>query len=548
MIDNQTKSDKIIADYDQKKLQKDDSSSEYDESGKQHMKKIKGTLILLVFLTVLAVTVNASASDAEGIFQPDDLPVIYLEISGGQAEIDRMNSSPDHSYRCTGTMSVIMPSGYTGIQENIRNLPIDYIRGRGNGTWNMSKNPYKIKLEEKTDLFGMGKSKTWVLLANYFDGSLIRNHLAAWLGESVGLEYTPQGVFAEVVMNGEYLGNYYLCEQIQVNKNRVAIDELKEEDTSTPDIQGGYLMEFCPDDYDSPSYFETSRGLMLGNINPSFDPDEDDFVSDEQKEYIRGYIQKAEDAIYADGTEYTEYLDLQSLADYWWIMEFTVNEDAFRTDSAHMFKPRFEADGSEGKLHFGPLWDFDASMGNGQYETATEKGFNNTTFIWVDELRKKPEFIEILRERWQVLNEKLERMVSEGGMLDRTAAEIRNSWYRDDAKWHASKEECGFEVLRNIEDETGHIRNWINLRRQWISENLDKLNVLTYTVTFRTEGGEDLVYNVPSFIGLDPYEYTMDELTGEGKQITGWALEDGTVTEYFTVEQDTVLTAVYDDQ
>ena len=78
------------------------------------MKKIKAVVILLVITAVLAVSVNACATDSEGIFQPDDLPVIYLEISGGQAEIDRMNSSPDHSYRCTGSMSIIMPSGYTG--------------------------------------------------------------------------------------------------------------------------------------------------------------------------------------------------------------------------------------------------------------------------------------------------------------------------------------------------------------------------------------------------------------------------------------------------
>ena len=129
------------------------------------MKRIMAVVILLVIAAVLAVSANACASDAEELFQPDDRPVICLEISGGQAEIDRMNSSPDHSYRCTGSMSIIMPSGYTGIQENIRDLPIDYIRGRGNGSWNMSKNPYKIKLEQKTDLFGMGKSKTWVLLS-----------------------------------------------------------------------------------------------------------------------------------------------------------------------------------------------------------------------------------------------------------------------------------------------------------------------------------------------------------------------------------------------
>lgn len=506
--------------------------------------KIAGILSALI---IIALGIILTTAQAEEIFQPMDLPVVYIDINGGQEEINRMNESPDHSYRCTGTADILLPDGYSGPQKNIRGLQMEYIRGRGNGTWDMSKNPYKIKLRDKTDLFGMGKSRTWVLLANYFDSSLIRNRLVSWLGQAAGLEYTPEGVFVEVVMNGEYLGNYYLCEQVQVNKNRVDIDELKEEDTGFPEIQGGYLMEFCPDEYDSPSAFETKHGQMLGNMNPSFDPEEDGFAVEIQREYIRKYIQEAEDAIYSENGEYEKYLDLQSLADYWWIMEFTVNEDAFRTDSAHMFKPRYETDGSEGKLHFGPLWDFDASLGNGQYQTEVEKGFNNTTMIWMDELRKKPLMLEVLKERWNVLDSQLEKVVRDGGILDQISAEIRNSWYRDNEKWHTSKEECGIETIRNIEEETEHIRSWINLRREWINANLDKLGVLTFDVTFRGEYTEERTYSVSAFSGIDPYEYYMDEPTAAGKVFAGWAKEDGTITEYFTVERDTVLTAVFSD-
>ena len=501
---------------------------------------------LILFLTAVIFAAGFTTVCAEE-FGPIDLPVLYLEIDGGKTEIDRMNNSPDHSYRCTGRMDILLPDGFTGPQEETCGLQLEYIRGRGNGSWNMSKNPYKIKLRDKTDLFGMGKSRTWVLLANYFDISLIRNRLVSWMGEAMGLDFTPEGIFTEVVMNGEYLGNYYLCEQVQVNKNRVDIDELKEEDKSLPEIQGGYLLEFCPDDYESPSYFLTSRGQAFGNMEPSFDPAEDDYVSDAQKQYIRNYIQQAEDAIYTEGGEYGKYLDLQSLADYWWIMEFTVNEDAFRTDSAHIFKPRYETDGSEGKIHFGPLWDFDASLGNGQYETGLEKGFNNTSLAWMDELRRKPEMQEILRERWRVLDKQLGNLVSEGGALDTISAEIRNSWYRDNEKWHESKEECGIEVLRNIEEETEHIRHWINLRREWIRQNLDKLDVITYTVTFQGDSTETRTYSVPAFSGMDTYEYYMDEPEKDGKIFSGWALEDGTIADYFIVERDTVLTAVFRD-
>lgn len=55
----------------------------------------------------------------------------------------------------------------------------------------VSKKPYKIKLDKKADLFGMGKNKHWVLLANYYDNSLVRNRLTYYLGRKLGMEYTP---------------------------------------------------------------------------------------------------------------------------------------------------------------------------------------------------------------------------------------------------------------------------------------------------------------------------------------------------------------------
>lgn len=511
---------------------------------------MKKTGIILMLLAIMALCAAAGAE--ENIFRPADLPVVYLTIDGGQEEIDRLNGSENHSYRCTGTMDIAVPEGYSGQldglypQKNVTGLKMKYIRGRGNGTWGLDKNPYKIKLEEKADLFGMGKSRTWILLANYFDESLIRNWMVQWLGEQVGLEYTPQGVFVEVVMNGDYLGNYYLCEQVQVSKHRVAIDELKEADTELPAIQGGYLLEFCPEDEESPDSFETARGMRFGMVEPSFDTGDDGYKNDIQKEYIRNYIQQAEDAIYAEGGEYTAYLDVQSLADYWWIEEFVVNEDAFYTDSHHMFKKRFEEDGSEGKLHFGPLWDFDASTGNGQTVTAQETGFCNTTFMWMDELRKKPEFREVLKERWKVLDAKLEELVREGGALDRMAAMVKNSWYRDEARWHAYKEAREMLPGRNFEEETEHIRKWIHLRREWISGHLEDLGILTFTVTFRGEGMEEVSYDVPAYQRLSPFMYVEEEPEAEGKTFAGWATEDGTVTDSLVIEGDTVLTARFE--
>lgn len=509
---------------------------------------MKKTWILLLAAALLLVAFAVCAEEA--VYQPKDLPVIYLNIDGGQAEIDRLHNSEDHSYKCTGTMDIAIPEGYSGEfegrypQENVTDLKMKYIRGRGNGTWNLPKNPYKIKFEEKQDLFGMGKSKTWVLLANYYDNSMMRNWLTEWLADQMGLEYITQGVYAEVVMNGEYLGTYYLCEQVQVGKHRVAIDELKEEDSELPEIQGGYLLEFCPDDWESVNTFETAKGLQLGNMEPSFDP-EDGYQNDVQKQYIRDYIQKAEDAIYSgDWEKIGEYVDVQSLADYWWMMEFTVNADAWRTDSAHMFKKRYEADGNEGKLHFGPVWDFDESWGNAQIETMQNIGFNNATFIWADQLRTMPEFRMLLEERWQVLDAKLEEIVKEGGILDRTADIIRDSWQRDDEKWRPSKTELEM-TGRSLEEEIEHIRQWTNLRREWINAHMARLGTLTFKMTVRGEGLQEETYDIPCDSTVDMF--LIEDPAVEGKTFTGWVFEDGTpVGDWFIMDRDITLIAQFE--
>ena len=519
---------------------------------------MKKTWLLVLISLLLIILLSASAAE-EAAFAPKDLPVISLTIDGGQEEIDRMNNSEDHSYKCTGVMDILIPEGYSGDfesrypQQTVTGLKMKYIRGRGNGTWGMAKHPYKIKLEEKQNLFGMGANKTWILLSNFFDNSLIRNRLTEWLGEQMCLEYTPQGVFVEVVMNGEYLGSYYLCEKVQIGKARVAIDELKENDQDLPTIQGGYLLAFSPDDWDSPSSFETKHGQLFGNQDPSFDPGNDGWRNDAQMNYIRDYIQQAEDAVWAEnglseeGRSYSDYIDLQSLADIWWINEFTVNEDAFRTDSAHLYKKRTEPDGSEGKLYFGPLWDFDESWGNAQVNTTQNIGFNNATFIWIDELRKKPEFLEYLKERWQVMDAKLEEIVREGGVLDQTAALVKDSWERDHQKWQADIRENNLDSGRNFQEEMDHLRRWITLRRDWINQNLDRLGLLTFALSVQGDGMEAKEYRIACDTTVDLNDLEIPEV--EGRSFTGWFLEDGTPAEDFLVmTKDITLTARFSEE
>ncbi len=97
------------------------------------------------------------------------------------------------------------------------------IKGRGNYTWTLAKKPYQIKLDGSKPVLGMGAAKTWILLANYADASLMRNKLAYDLGASLGLHGSPDSRWVDLRINGEYRGNYLITEKVEVKKNRVEL-------------------------------------------------------------------------------------------------------------------------------------------------------------------------------------------------------------------------------------------------------------------------------------------------------------------------------------
>ena len=160
----------------------------------------------------IEVVVNDGTNEASAELYCSKLPVVYID-TGGQ-EIVSKEEYIDATIKIQGNAEY-SDSGvlYEGATE---------IRGRGNSTWGLPKKPYRLKLDKKTNVFGMGKSKHWVMLANYLDESLMRNTLAYDLSGEMGMEHLST-VWVDVVMNGEYVGNYQFCENIRVDEDRVEI-------------------------------------------------------------------------------------------------------------------------------------------------------------------------------------------------------------------------------------------------------------------------------------------------------------------------------------
>ena len=476
------------------------------------------------------------------LFTAFDIPTVHVNIDESDGTIAEMNNDPNHQTECYGSMSVNVPADYVseyGGSDSEGTYELEYIRGRGNSTWGPKKKPYRIKLDKKADLFGMGADKNWVMLANYYDYTMLRNKYTYWLGDQLGMEFTPQCIFVNFLMNGEYLGSYYLCEHVRVGKARVNVDNLEDEPdaVSGSAVTGGYLLSLDSDDGEHQA-FATSRGQQFLIERPDYG---DNPPVEEQVNYISDYCQKVEDAIYgkdgkdADGVPFTDYLDLQSAVDYYLIQEFSLNGDGFISGSTYLYKKR------DGKLYWGPLWDFDyVAWGATEYSHNQVEGLYHNNQTWYAPLMKNKTFLAKLKERWEVLKTILERSIADGGAIDRLS---KQQYLSQKANYQVtttigmdesmeSGGDCDPNTL-SYEKEVARLKAWINDRIDWLDANIGK-NMSSKSVVVTFKNGNKVYKKVPVINGEFMEGQMPKDPTKKGYRFKGWVIreKDGSESEF----------------
>ena len=272
------------------------------------------------------------------------------------------------------------------------------VKGRGNSTWAYPKKPYAIKLDKKNEILGMHKHKRWCLLANYVDRTMMRNDVAFEIARHMpGLDYTPSGKFVELFLNGVHQGNYYLCEQVKVDKNRVNITELDEKATSGLGITGGYLMELD-------SHYDEEFKFMSQYYDMPWQFKDPDVVNDAQYDYMRNFVNEMEaslnDPTRFANREFTKYMDLESFVDWWLVYELTMNYETYYPNSTFMYKD-IDTDGAITKIKAGPVWDFDFKTFLPEYTHQ----FGTKHDLYYPRLFMDEEFRLLVKERWQKVKE-----------------------------------------------------------------------------------------------------------------------------------------------
>ena len=352
-------------------------------------------------------------------------------------------------------------------------------RLRGNTSQDYPKKPFAVKLGKKAGLLGMPKHKRWVLLANWKDKSLIRNHIAFGIAQKFtetltdGIPWNVHGEFVEVVYNGVHIGNYYLCEQIKVDENRLNIsDPYETKNAFSGDwTDYSYLLE-SDDYYDEPAKFTTNHSIPF-----MFKDDVD--AGNVILNAAKSMILDLEDKIYKGykGTSATGYadayekFDLPSMIDQLLIYEMTMNAEFRHPKSLYTYIDHTEGSPKYGKLCAGPVWDFDfetfPTLGESWVEVSdrdydksilatssllknrniNSSGYSEPTngsdspFMWYPLLIKDPTFTAMAAERWKKMSGVLAAYADE---IDRMRTYLAVSWECNNSMWPAcySKDNC----------------------------------------------------------------------------------------------------------
>lgn len=299
-----------------------------------------------------------------------NIPSIFIETESNSMEYLKA----DKENKEAGTISIYKSNG------NLEyNGQLKWISGRGNSTWNRSKKPYTINLQNKEPLLGMDEGNKWCLLALWYEPVKLNTKIVMDIASELGLPFTPKCTWVDLYLNGEYNGIYLLCEAISVENGRIEIHDLERENMeNNPDIDhaptfnedgflkgynlkhgtninGGYLVE-----KDAPAYYSSEKSGFMTKSGHCFTLKSPQHASREQIKYISEYFQTIEDMIINNEPDFDNYIDLPSFS-----ARYLVDEISFNTDS-NMTSMYFYKDQDDNFLYAGPVWDYDLTMGWGK--------------------------------------------------------------------------------------------------------------------------------------------------------------------------------------
>jgi hypothetical protein len=477
---------------------------------------MKTKLFLVVFL-LSCIELNAATYSGT-------LPVLYI-----QTENKAPITSKDYYLNATYYLDAIGLEGYESIGSASAPLTME-IKGRGNYSWTgFDKKPYRIKLADKQPLLGMKKSKHFALLAHADDSNdrkgFMRNAVGFELSRMIGMTYTPDARPLEVVLNGDYIGLYFLTEHIRVDKDRVNIVEQEDEETDNEKITGGWLVEI--DNYDDDPHITIKEG---GKTTMWITYKTPEVLSPQQEQYLIEQMKLIDNLVYGDknSDELWNYLDMDALAKFYIVQELTDNYESFH-GSCYLHKEM----GENEKWYFGPVWDFGSSFNRdkSQYMYQGDVWHNH----WIPEICKFPAFMNRVKEIWNefyngdynnIYNfiDTHENLIAQAAVKDKerwsqyhgsqtigTYIERTTNVLRKNAEWLNEQWKEGSGSNGNDNEPDTVINDVVDYMYVWVDgERIEYMLADVDSITFAQKESIVIKANVPEAWGTDIYVYIWD--------------------------------------
>lgn len=483
------------------------------------------------------VTTNTYVSvDATVLDFNSNLPVVVLDTFG--AGLNSTTLTPISAY--------VIDTAETDGRARMLDLP-DFagrggLRYRGQSSESFPKKQLTFETwdegnkDKAVSILDMPAESDWVLYAPYSEKSLMQNFLVYQWADRLG-QYAVRTRYVEVFLNtdggssvnytSDYVGVYIFMERIKVDEQRVDIAKLTPQDNAAPDITGGYIFKNDKNDGNETG-FTTARGYQF----LFSDPGEEQLTS-QQKAYITSYMNEFESVLYGASFKdpvngYAKYIDVGSWIDHHILTELAKNIDGFRI-STYFTKDR------DGKVKMGPMWDFNLSMGNANYnEGQNTSGWyysllNDSNYRYFRRLFEDADFAQKYIDRWTELRrdklstasmmadvDALVTLLSDGNgnypVGSNPPQASNNALVRNFKRWNI----LGVYVWPNYYyasawiDEIAYLKNFLTQRAAWIDSQYLAAPVATrgnslpeqpVPVTLAAPGGGTIYYTLT---GTDP--------------------------------------------
>ena len=375
----------------------------------------------------------------------------------------------------------------------------------GNSTLMAPKKSYELELrlenneEMIASILGFAPGSDFVLLANYYDYSFLRNTLAFKTWEHLG-HYVPEYRYCRVFINGIDQGLFMLVEQIKAQEGRLELGTT-DINSKCPNPTAPFLVKM---DWEAKDLYTTARSLTKSSIDYQLVYPKRKNLHYTAVSQIEKYLSEVENSLKAITKStpeesilpYDSLIDVNSYADFFILNELSKNPDGYKT-STYFYRQAANEEHSRPKLTMGPIWDFDLAFANVQYEHYDEvEGWAfqqmgpmshvNLMPSWWHSLTCDEQFRNCCKERLQYLRTQFSAEACEN-YLEGCAFLLEEAVQQDVLLWqdaHAREYRAVGPLQLTFAEDVTRIVKFYRARIEWMLNNLDAISCMPPDVVY----------------------------------------------------------------